>query len=182
VGRSDGRADRSIKKLGAFYVEFIFHAWVVRDFFVFPATRVWKGSGKCGSGFCPKLLFLSWTFFFEKKNEKRKHIEFFLLPKCPPTHSAATITRSPSTLYLFFSSLFVMDKNEKKTFFRSSFVFFFFFMENCDKGCELGGLERWLICSKNEKKLEIVLSAFFAFFFFLPFLIGFFLRCAQFLE
>lgn len=47
------------------------------------------------SGFCPKSLFLSWTFFFEKN---KKHIEFFLLPKCP-TGPSSEEGSTPPTLY-----------------------------------------------------------------------------------
>lgn len=76
------RGRMKYKKLGAFYVEFIFHAWVARDFsrFSFPLfafrSLLKRGEGEGGwwwrgisaHCFCPKLLLLCLDlFFFSKK-------------------------------------------------------------------------------------------------------------------
>lgn len=93
--KKNAKGRMEYKKLGAFYVEFIFHARLARDFFSSPSPFA-RGllAGRVGvrhffgefcSGFCPKLLFLSWTFFSKIRSEEQKHIEIFLLPKCPPS-------------------------------------------------------------------------------------------------
>jgi hypothetical protein len=143
----------------------------------FSSSEWVDGDGeKFCAGFCPKLLFLSWTFFRKKKN----YIEIFYNLNALP-YSRAVFIRPRSNIPFYPLPFFPSFST------RIKFYFYFFFsrifIKNHRRGCGWGGMsveETWkggtsvVKMKKNWKSSNSCTALFCIFFFFLPFLIGFF--------
>lgn len=122
---ADGKNGNVYKKLGAFYVEFIFHAWVARDFSFSssPSPFAFFFGWLLRENSIPALSEIVISFFFlDLFFEKKSTIEFFLLPKCPPPSARITNAFLFILQPLYLSLLFNEDKKGKK---KNPFLVFF---------------------------------------------------------
>lgn len=103
------------QKMGAFYVEFIFHAWLARDFaFSVVGPHQWVAiASKFNSAFVRNCY-----FFFLDLFSKKITLNFFYYLKCPPAPNAQDLVLP----FTFFCFLFTEKENEKIHF---QFLFFF---------------------------------------------------------
>lgn len=105
------------QKMGAFYVEFIFHAWLARDFaFSVVGPHQWVAiASKFNSAFVRNCY-----FFFLDLFSKKITLNFFYYLKCPPAPNAQDLVLP----FTFFCFLFTEKENEKIHF---QFLFFSFY-------------------------------------------------------